>query len=41
MSQLVELLGISQATGSPPSTEEVVIITVRSQPDSFTRTTSP
>jgi len=35
MSQLVELLGISQATGSPPSTEEVVIITVRSQPDSF------
>ena len=35
MTQLVELLGISQATAWPPSTEEVVIITVRPQPDSF------
>ena len=35
MTQLVELLGISHATGWPPSTEEVVIITVRPQPDSF------
>jgi hypothetical protein len=35
MIQLVELLGISQATAWPPSTEEVVIITVRPQPDSF------
>ena len=35
MSQLVELLGISQATGSPPGTDEVVIITVRPQPDNF------
>ena len=34
-SQLVELLGISQATAWPPSTEEVVIITVRPQPNSF------
>ncbi len=35
MSQLVELLGISQATGWPPSTEEVVIITVRPHSNSF------
>ena len=35
MSQLVELLGISQATAWPPSTDEVVIITVRPQPNSF------
>ena len=35
MTQLVELLGISQATGWPPSTEEVVIITFRPDPDSF------
>jgi hypothetical protein len=34
-SQLVELLGISQATAWPPSTDEVVIITVRPNPDSF------
>lgn len=35
MSQLVELLGISQATAWPPSTDEVVIITVRPQLNSF------
>ena len=35
ISQLVELLGISQATAWPPSTDEVVIITVRPQPNSF------
>ena len=40
-SQLVELLGISHATGSPPSTDEVVIITVRPQPDSFHPHNSP
>ena len=33
--QLVELLGISQAAAWPPSTDEVVIITVRPQPNSF------
>lgn len=35
MTQLVELLGISQAAAWPPSTDEVVIITVRPQPNSF------
>ena len=35
VSQLVELLGISQATAWPPSTEEVVIITVRPHSNSF------
>ena len=31
MCQLVELLGISETTGLPPSNEPVVIITVRPQ----------
>ena len=35
MTQLLDLLGISQAAAWPPSTDEVVIITVRPQPDSF------
>lgn len=35
VTQLVELLGISQATAWPPSTDEVVIITVRPEPNSF------
>lgn len=33
--QLVELLGISQAAAWPPSTDAVVIITVRPEPNSF------
>ena len=35
MSQLVELLGISQATAWPPNTDELVLITIRPQQHSF------